>query len=176
MSPCVVRAEREAELAVGEHVGVVGEGDGSLCTLLDEKDCEARVPDLRERLEDDVDDLRRQPQRRLVEQQHRGIGGERSPDRQLLLLAARQRARVARAELVQDRKELIRAGQAVAVAPLPPAGETEAQVLRDRELAEDAAALGHERDPAPGHVLRPPLQERPPVEQHVAAARSEPSP
>ena len=42
----ILRAECEAELAVGEHVGAVGECDGSLGPLLDEEDGEAGVPDL----------------------------------------------------------------------------------------------------------------------------------
>ena len=50
-------------------------------------------PDLGERVEDDVDDLRRQPQGRLVEQQHVRARDERPPDRELLLLAAGEGAR-----------------------------------------------------------------------------------
>ena len=47
------------------------------------------------RVEDDVDDGRRQPERGLVEQQHVGARDERARDRELLLLPAGERARVA---------------------------------------------------------------------------------
>ena len=57
--------------------------------------------------EDDVDDRRREPERRLVEQEHVRIGDERPPDRELLLLAARERSRLAAAELGEDREELV---------------------------------------------------------------------
>ena len=56
----------------------------------------------RERLEDDIDDLRREPERRLVEEQHVGPGDERSRDRELLLLAARERARLPAPDLGHD--------------------------------------------------------------------------
>ena len=124
-------------------------------TLLDEKDGEAGLPDSRQRIEDDVDDLRRKPERRFVEEKHLGIGGERASDRQLLLLAARQHPGVPGAELAQDREELVGAGEAAPVLPLPLRGEPEPEVLLHGELAEDAASLGNERDAAPGHVLGP---------------------
>ena len=60
---------------------------------------DAALPDLRERVEHDVDDLRREPERRLVQQQHVGRGDERTGDRELLLLAARERAGLATPEL-----------------------------------------------------------------------------
>ena len=78
---------------------MVGKGDSPLRPLLDEEDREAGLPDLRQRLEDEVDDLRRQPERGLVEQQDLGIGGERTPDRKLLLLAI-GRALLARPRLL----------------------------------------------------------------------------
>ena len=61
----------------------------------------------RERVEDDVDDRRRKPQRRLVEQQHVGLGDERARDRELLLLAAGEHPGVSPPELVHDREELV---------------------------------------------------------------------
>ena len=39
------------------------------------------------------------------------------------------------------------------------AGEAEAQVLLDRQLAEDATPLGHERDAATSYVLGPAADE-----------------
>src|SRR5262249_5077815 len=49
-------------------------------------------------------------------------------------------------------------------------GEAEAQVFLHRQLAEDAAALGHERDAAPRDFLRPAADDRRPVEPDVTAA------
>ena len=58
-----------------------------------------------ERLEQRLDDDRREPERRLVEQQHVGPRDQRARDRELLLLAARERARVAVRELGDHREE-----------------------------------------------------------------------
>ena len=54
---------------------------------------------------------RREPERRLVEQQDVRLGDERAGDRELLLLAARERARLPAAELLDDREELVDAAQ-----------------------------------------------------------------
>ena len=82
---------REPDLAVRHQVGAVGERDGALRALLDQQHRDAALADLRERREDDVDDLRREAERRLVEQQDIGPGDERARDRELLLLAAGER-------------------------------------------------------------------------------------
>src|SRR5207253_3150302 len=97
--------------------------------LLDEQDADAALADLQERLEDDVDELRREPERGLVEQQHVGPGGERARDRELLLLPAGERARLAAPALLDDREEPVEPGEVLvdAVAAAPP-DEAEAQV------------------------------------------------
>ena len=119
----------------------------------------------RERLEDDVDDARREPERRLVEQQHVGLGDERARDRELLLLAARERAGLPAAELVHDREELVDArSNAASAAAFRRRGEAEAEVLLHRQLGEDAPALRHERDAGAGDVLRPAAASRRAVE------------
>ena len=103
------------------------------------------------------------PERRLVEQQHVGPGDERARDRELLLLAARERARVALREVGHDREELAHPGQVVGRALLGAApGEPEPQVLVDGQRGEDVPALGDEGDAGAGDVLRP-AAERPPV-------------
>ena len=99
------RVSRSSPFA--EHVAAVGGRDGSLCALLDEQHGEAALPDRRERFEDDVDDRRREPERRLVEQQDVRLRDERARDRKLLLLAAGQRAGLPPAELPDDREELV---------------------------------------------------------------------
>ena len=60
---------------------------------------------MRERLEQRLDDERREAERGLVEQQDLGPGDQRPRDRELLLLAARERAREAVGELADDREE-----------------------------------------------------------------------
>ena len=116
VSPASSGAEREPQLAVRDHVRAVGERDRALRALLDEQHREAALADRGERVEDDVDDARREPERRLVEEQDVGLRDERARDRELLLLAARERARAPPAELVDDREQLVDALERVAVA------------------------------------------------------------
>ena len=58
-----------------------------------------------QRREDEVDHGRREPERRLVEQEDRRPRDERPGDGQLLLLTARQRTRRPVAELLDDREQ-----------------------------------------------------------------------
>ena len=84
-------------------------------------------PDLGDRLEDLVDELRRQAERRLVEQEQARLGDQRAGDRELLLLAAGQRSRGPAEGLPQDREAVEGAferrvgARAVAFAVLPSA-------------------------------------------------------
>ena len=151
------------------HVRAVGERDRPLGALLDEEHGEPRLADLAERLEDDVDDLRSEAERRLVEQENVGLRDERARDRKLLLLAAGERAGVATAEFLEDREELVRLLERVAVRALAACGEAEPEVLHHRQLTEDAASLGHERDSAPGDALGADADERRAVVPDVAA-------
>ena len=115
----------------------------------------------RERLEDDVDDGRREAERRLVEQQHVGRGDERARDRELLLLAAGERAGGPAPELLDDREQLVDGGDVgVDAVAAPPPREPELEVLLDAELGEDPSSLGNERDAALGDVLRRATPER----------------
>ena len=133
------------QLAADEHVRAVGEGDRVERALLDEQDRDAALADPAQRLEDAVDGERRQAERRLVEEQHVRLGHQRAADRELLLLAAREVARVAAAELLQDREEVVGDLERVAAAVPAPGREPEAEVLLDREPGEDPPALRHER-------------------------------
>ena len=131
-----------------------------------------RLANRGERVEDDVDDPRRETERRLVEQQDVGLRDERARDRELLLLAARERARGAASELAHDREELVGALDGLrSHRPASAAGETEPEVLLDRELAEDPPAFGHERDAAARDVLRLAAEERCAAEPDVAGRR-----
>ena len=93
-------------------------------------------------------------------------------DRELLLLAARERAGVRRRKSWSDREQRVHLVERL-VAPVPraPSGEAEAQVLLDRELREDPSSLGHERDPrrAMASGARPRIER--PVEEDVAGVR-----
>ncbi len=110
------RRPREDDPAGAEDVRSVRERDGSQAVLLDEQDGDPFAPDLVDRLEDAVDQLRREPERRLVEQEQARTCDQRTRDRELLLLPAREdvRRRAERApqhrESVQD---VLRAGRAV---------------------------------------------------------------
>src|SRR5262249_32745016 len=104
-----------------------------------------------------------------VEQEDLGVGGKRAPDRELLLLPAGQDARLTRAELSQDRKELVGPRESGAVLARTASRKAEPKVLLHRELAEDAPAFVHERHAAPRHLSRPAPNNRGPVEPDIAA-------
>ena len=137
----------------------------------------AAVADRGERVEDDVDDARREPERRLVEEQHVGLRDQRAGDRELLLLAAGERARVRRAELARRREERVGALERGGGAGLrAPAGEAEPEVLLDGELAEDAPSFRDERDPASRDVFGRAADERGAAEADRRRPRRAPRP
>ena len=112
-----------------------------------------RRVDLLDDLGDLVDDLRREPQRRLVEQQQLRAGHQRAADRDHLLLAAGEQPGGLGAPLAQAREQ-VEHGLELAPA-LRAAGQrhaARAQVLLDRQPREDAPALGH-LDDARAHDL-----------------------
>ena len=167
----VGRGQRHPQLPVREHVGPVGERDRALRALLDEQDRDAAVADLRERREDRVDEGRREAERRLVEEEHVGRGDERAADRELLLLAAGERAGLAVAEVGEHREELVRRRERVRAVAAAASREAEPQVLLHRELAEDAPALRHERDAGPRDRLRRAAAHGLAGEAHIAGRR-----
>src|SRR5205085_1107495 len=95
-------AEHDATLL--EDVPAIGDGERRLRHLLDDQEREAVVTQTRERLEYLGHETRRQPERRLVEQQQPGPRHQRTRDREHLLLAARERAGELVLALAQDRK------------------------------------------------------------------------
>jgi hypothetical protein len=139
-----------------------------LRALLDEEHGEPRLADLAERLEYDIDDLRREAERRLVEQEDIGLSDERTRDRKLLLLAAGQRAGVAPAKLVKDREELVRLIERVTVRLRAAGREAKPEVLRHRQLAKDAPAFRHERNAPPRDALGAEAAERRTVVPYLA--------
>ena len=97
----------------------------------------------RERLEDDVDDLRREPERRLVEQEQVGARDEGAA-RSRAAAAARPRARPRgrRRNSLHDRKQLVDGLRCPPRPPSPraPAGEAEPEVLLDASARRRCAA------------------------------------
>src|SRR5262249_53046946 len=91
--------------AVEDH-DVVGHVEHELGVLLDQHDREPLGLQPPDRRHDLGDDLRRQPFRRLVHQQHAPVRHQRAPDRQHLLLAARERAGDLPSALPKPREEL----------------------------------------------------------------------
>ena len=137
------------QLAVREHVRAVGERDRALRALLDEQDGDAALAD-RARASSKTTStiVGASPSDGSSSSSRSGSRDERARDRELLLLAARERAGAAACGTrASDREELVdgverrRAPSRVA-----PRGEAEPEVLLDREVGEDAPALGHERD------------------------------
>ncbi len=151
-------------------MAAIGGRDGSLCALLDEQDGDPAVPNRRERVEHDVDHRWREPERRLVEQQDVRLGDERSSDRKLLLLPAGQGACLARAELLDDREQLVDVREnRIGATTSASRREAEPEVLLDRQLREDPPPFGHERNPAARDLLGRTSEERLGAEANIAA-------
>ena len=131
-----------------EHVPAVGDLERELHVLLDQQDrATGALRVLPHDREQGLDDHRRKPEAELVEQEQPRLAGERAADGEHLLLAAREQPGAPRPQLAQQGEVLVR--DLLVDVPAAP-GETE--VLGDGQPEEDAATLGHVRDPAP----RPP--------------------
>src|SRR5215471_1357899 len=127
-----------------QHDDVVGDVEHELGVLLHEHDRESlrlQSPDGGHHL---ADDLRRQALRRLVHQEHARVRHQGAPDREHLLLAARERAGDLLAALAQPREKLgdrIERPQARPAVGLSPG---HGQVLAYGQAAKDAPALRHQ--------------------------------
>src|SRR4051794_31359504 len=129
-----------------EHVAGVGGLQREVRVLLDYQDGQAF---LLVQLADDPEELRDEdgcePERRLVQQKKPRPEHERARERQHLLLAAAQRPGLLLAPLRQPgevREDPLELGLDRAAARIG----AEAEVLRDCQLRERAAPLGHVRD------------------------------
>ena len=132
-----------------EEISVVGQLEGHGCVLLDQHDGEAAPRQLADDARDLAHDDGRQAERRLVEEQTLGLGHEPAPDRQHLLLAARERAAALLHALAQPREELIDLFEVAAdVAAIRPLVGAHPEVVQHRELGEDLTPLGHEHEAA----------------------------
>ena len=97
----------------------------------------------REHAEDVLHDQRRQPERRLVEEQQLGSAHQRPGDGQHLLLAARQAAGSLGAALPQPGEHLEPALDVRRDLAVPADVGTGQQVVLDRQVVERAPALRH---------------------------------
>ena len=99
------------------------------------------------RVENLVDQHRREPHRRLVEQQEPRVAHQRAAHRQHLLLPAREIAGRQRAPLLQRREQIVDALQRVVILRMAAVG-AELEIVLHRERREHLARLRHLGDAA----------------------------
>ena len=133
--------------------GAVGDPERQAGVLLHQQDGGAGLADLDQRVEDQPRHLRGEPQRRLVEEQEAGAPQQRAPDGEHLLLAAGERVGLLVEPLAEPREQGVDALQVLSRLAPRPAPHPQLQVLGHRQLAEEAAVLGHEDHAGVGHVL-----------------------
>src|SRR3954471_9698246 len=134
----------EHEPSVAEHVRAVGDLERERHVLLDEQHRGAELGgDAAQDGKQPLDDHWREPEAHLVDQQHARRADQRAPDREHLLLAARQHAGLAVKALAQLRQQV----QQLRV-PRIALRRREREVLAHRHAEEQRPALGHERDAA----------------------------
>src|SRR6266511_362369 len=152
------RRSLEHDLAGIDDDHVVGEVERELDVLLDQHDRLSFGPELGDGAADLSDELRRQPFRELIHQQHPRVAHKRASDREHLLLAARERARDLGVPLSQPRKQLEHALERPArAAAVLQALRRHHQVLAHGQGTEHAPALRDETDALAGdHVGRKP--------------------
>ena len=142
--------------AVLQNVAVAREAQRHIGVLLGEQERHAfLVVEVFDDHENLLDDLRRQPHRRLVEQDHLRARHQRAADRAHLLLAARgvagQRilALGQLGEIAIDHVD-VALGRGLAVGPREGAGQ---QIFLDGEMAEAMAAFHHLDAAAPDQIV-----------------------
>ena len=108
-----------------------------------------------ERLDQVLDDRRREPLGRLVHDQQRRVRQQRAADRKHLLLATRELRAAVPAALGETREELVDALDRPPLRAAAAPGD-HAQVLVDRQGREQPAPLGHVADPQLRDLVRRP--------------------
>ena len=138
-----------------QHIAVVRRLERHVGVLLDQQHGDVLLlVEAADDGEDLLDQDRRQPQRRLVEQHQLGPGHQRPPDRQHLLLAARQEACLRALALAQDREVGIDDVEvALDVGAVAAGVGAHHQVALDRHEREDLAPLRHMGDALPRHPV-----------------------
>ncbi len=138
------------DAAVIHHRDRVAERARDPEILLDQQDGGAPALQLLERLDQHVDDRRREALGRLVDQHELARLDQGARDRQHLLLTARERARRQQPEFLERREQPEDPAEPRVVERAIARGQH--HVLLDREAAEHAHRFGHVGDAEPGHV------------------------
>ena len=135
--------------AVFEHIAAVGDPQAFLRVLLDEQQSDAGLAHPPQGGEQLLHHGGREPERRLVEQQDIRVGHQRAADGEHLLFAAAHGARDLGGAFAQARKqpEHLFAPRRFAVAGALRVG-AEQEIFLHRQVAEDAAPFGHQRQSA----------------------------
>src|SRR5207245_1537246 len=134
--------------------GAVAEVERPVDVLLDEQDGDAvLVPQPGDQLEDEPDELRRQPEGWLVEKKQARARHERAGDRKLLLLAAGERPGPRVEAPLQHREELEQT-LAAGLDAVTERDRAQREVLGDGQAGEDATSLRRQADTLANHTLR----------------------
>ena len=134
--------------ALGENIAAVGDAQRGLGVLLDHEHGNVPFGEPPEIGKNLGDDLRREPCRRLIEQDDAGIRHQRAGDRQHLPLTARQHARLLAAFGREVGKGIEGTREAVGQ-PGRDGVAADDQVLLHGQRREDIAGLWNEGEPAP---------------------------
>jgi len=145
--------------------GAIGDAEDFLGVLLDQYSRHALLADdPAQRRQEFLDDDRRQPFQRFVEQHHPRVEHQRAPDREHLLLAAGQLIAEILPPLGEPRKQRIDLVDGPAARP-----RHRGEVLLDGERFEDVAFLRHPADPGMRALIRPQPGDVGAVERDAAA-------
>src|SRR5262249_22011756 len=129
--------------SVLEYVGTSGNGKGRSRVLLHQQNRRAGLLDGADRVKDLDLQAMGNTHRRLVEKEQHGLTHQGAADREHLLLASRQRARLLTTALLEDREQAIDSRK-IARDAVPVAAQVGAQhqVLEHAELGKDSAPFG----------------------------------
>ena len=127
--------------------------------------------DTRDHLEHLIDDLWREAERRLVEEEEPRTGHEGPPDRHHLLLPAGERTGELSPALAEDRKGRVHALEALAAQPARRRGvAADLEILLNGHGGKEAATFGNERDAVAAELVCRHRREVAPVEAHGSGA------
>ena len=144
----------QARPALHHHAAAVGDGQRRAHVLLDEHQGDAERARIAQAGQDHLHQSRRQPRRRLVEQEHARRGEERPGQREHLPLAAREPPRDETAGRGQIGEQLVHGGDARgALCARSSAAAASVQVILDTHPREDVVGLRHEADAGPDEAV-----------------------
>jgi len=130
-----------------DHVAAIDDGQKRPRVLVSDQDGDAELPDVPDRVDDLELQRRRQPQKRLIQEQQAGLGHERSPDGEHLLLAAAEESGGPVAQLKQNRKQLPDVLEHLLRLGAASQAGADFEILQHATFREDASALGAKDDP-----------------------------